>query len=407
MITSESPSNNPCASSAVLPPSCCLPPASSLPTLKTMYHHQHAPSSSTSKTSQSTRSPSSVHSSKLSSDCSPSPVHDPILPIIHCEHRFSSPPSPSSISPVGHHLSSLPSRGVVGSGEVSGSTTSGDSERSSGSLHGDESASEEVYRDIFAAVRNNEVEVLQNLPVNSDVNQIRDHETGLSLLHVLSGCNSVDLLRRVFVERVADVDCRHGPAYHTPLHRAALKGALEALQILLENGADPNAATKWGGTALLFAASQGHLEVVEELIKHKADVNALSKFGSRPLLAATHNLHRKVVSALLENGAEVDQKNLHGRTALHVAVGRSHYPSILLLLHYGASPSLADAAGKTALELAIQTRQAKKIVELLRAVGDDGLHAGRPPPADDPHPSRRAQERGGENKEMEQNETDE
>src|SRR5262245_9084828 len=59
---------------------------------------------------------------------------------------------------------------------------------------------------------------------------------------------------------------------------AAKKGDAKAAEMLLAKGADVNAKTTYGATALTFAAEKGHVEVVRLLLKHKAEVNPKDTF---------------------------------------------------------------------------------------------------------------------------------
>lgn len=80
------------------------------------------------------------------------------------------------------------------------------------------------------------------------------------------------------------VDPEHGG---TPLAWAAATGQAEAIELLIDRGADVNAADRDGGTALLAAAFLGHEKAVDVLIRHGANVNAANRSGSTPLDVAT------------------------------------------------------------------------------------------------------------------------
>ena len=60
------------------------------------------------------------------------------------------------------------------------------------------------------------------------------------------------------------------------------RGTLEAVQTLVELGADVNAASR-GSTALHIAASAGHVPAMQVLTTAGADVNAADGRGSTPL----------------------------------------------------------------------------------------------------------------------------
>jgi ankyrin repeat protein len=74
----------------------------------------------------------------------------------------------------------------------------------------------------------------------------------------------------------------------TPLHWASISGHKEAVELLIDNGADVNAMRGGGGTPLSYAASWGHEEIVELLIANGADVNVKDAFSETPLDVATH-----------------------------------------------------------------------------------------------------------------------
>ncbi len=74
------------------------------------------------------------------------------------------------------------------------------------------------------------------------------------------------------------VDPEHGG---TPLIWAAATGQAEAIELLIDRGADVNAADRDGGTALLAAAFLGHEKAVDVLIRHGAKVNAANQAVAR------------------------------------------------------------------------------------------------------------------------------
>ena len=60
---------------------------------------------------------------------------------------------------------------------------------------------------------------------------------------------------------------------------ASRTGKTDAVEALLETGAQVNAKETWGGTsALMWAAAERHAGAVKVLLDHGADVNARSNF---------------------------------------------------------------------------------------------------------------------------------
>jgi outer membrane protein assembly factor BamB len=91
------------------------------------------------------------------------------------------------------------------------------------------------------------------------------------------------------------------------LFSAARKGDAEVVKALLAKGANVNAKTEYGATALSFAADKGHVEVVKILLKNRADVNTKDTFyQATPVTWALMRGHVEVVKLLVANGADAD-----------------------------------------------------------------------------------------------------
>ncbi len=93
---------------------------------------------------------------------------------------------------------------------------------------------------------------------------------------------------------------------------ASTKGDLTGVRNLLEKGADVNARTDMGETALHMAGSE---EVARVLIEHGADVNATdAEYGMTPLF----NQGVTVARLLIQKGADVNARSRKGVTHPHV-----------------------------------------------------------------------------------------
>ncbi|MDD7805904.1 MAG: ankyrin repeat domain-containing protein [Endozoicomonas sp. (ex Botrylloides leachii)] len=102
----------------------------------------------------------------------------------------------------------------------------------------------------------------------------------------------------------------------TGLMLAACKGHTEIAELLIENGANINAAGENGWTALMLAAENNKKEVVKLLIGKGANVNAMRENGWTPMISTAQNNHKVLVELLIDRGASVNAMRENVVTAL-------------------------------------------------------------------------------------------
>ena len=135
---------------------------------------------------------------------------------------------------------------------------------------------------------------------------------------------------------------------NSPLMYSAALGSLESMRLLLDAGADPNAANDFAATPLMWCA--GDAAKVRLLLSKGAKVNARSKLGRTPLLiAAAYDGAIEAARLLIEKGANVDARDEGGMSVLEQAASSNHIELVRLLLAKGANVNTADGGGFTAL----------------------------------------------------------
>ncbi|MCX5922390.1 MAG: ankyrin repeat domain-containing protein [Candidatus Dependentiae bacterium] len=138
------------------------------------------------------------------------------------------------------------------------------------------------------------------------------------------------------------------------LLKAAELGDVKAMRKALKAGASLEArkAKEDNRTALMLAALKKHHEAVDFLIEQGADVNAVDAYGCSALVKAGYIGDAYIVDALLKADACVACVNKYGETALMNAAEYGHVAAVKRLLKAGANPAAKTDKGKTALDLA-------------------------------------------------------
>ena len=148
-----------------------------------------------------------------------------------------------------------------------------------------------------------------------------------------------------------DVNAQGGE-YGNALQAAAYHSNLEAIQLLLDKGAEVNAQGGEYGNALQAAAYDGNLEVVQLLLDKGAEVNAEGGHYGNALQAAAYEGSLEVIQLLLDKGAEVNAQGGHYGNALQAAAFRGKLEVIQLLLDKGAEVNAQGERYGNALQAA-------------------------------------------------------
>lgn len=154
------------------------------------------------------------------------------------------------------------------------------------------------------------------------------------------------------------------------------KGDIVILKALLKKGANVNARTESGSTALIQAAQYyGYKKIVKILLDNGADVNAKTNnegfFGGyTALMKAVESDRTEIAKLLLDRGADVNAKDSRfGNSVLMIAIyNKCLIPTIKILLDHGADVNAKANNGKTVLKWA-KERGNQKIITMLKEAG--------------------------------------
>jgi len=156
---------------------------------------------------------------------------------------------------------------------------------------------------------------------------------------------------------------RAGRAEDVRMIKAAEEGNLEEVKRLLDGGADINAglctdtereltrlskahgnenARNRGITSLYRAAEKGHVAVIELLVARGVEVDWPEEHDETPLLAAARNGQLAAVEALLRAGANFLQYETHGYTPLWFAAKSGHDAVVRRLAEAGTPVTVSD-----------------------------------------------------------------
>ena len=189
-----------------------------------------------------------------------------------------------------------------------------------------------------------------NIPANnysSDVDMMPLH---LAAFHGHRACAAA------LVEAGAAMKCCKD---RSALMWAAVGGHADIISDLIEAGADPKEANRWGWTALHLARND---DCCSRLVAASVDIEARDWRGCTPIMIAVGNERPSAVISLIALGADVNARSTDGRSALHIAASwdlRAEAANVeamtAALLKAGAEVDTQNEDGETPLMLAAET----------------------------------------------------
>ncbi len=234
---------------------------------------------------------------------------------------------------------------------------------------------------LMTAARAGNPDAVRVLLVRGANPNAREGWRGQTALMWAAAENNADVIREL-VRAGADVTATSTSGSLTPLLFAVRGGHLDATRALLEAGAEVNERLSDGMSALVLAVFNAHYELAAILLEHGADPNAAEQgwtalhqvaWSRRPNrgfnlpgAVATGDVDSlELVRTLVARGADVNARmtreprdgnrnmlNRIGSTAFLMAAKSADVPLMRQLLDLGADPSLTNEDGSSALMVA-------------------------------------------------------
>ncbi|XP_023319320.1 ankyrin-1-like [Trichogramma pretiosum] len=188
-----------------------------------------------------------------------------------------------------------------------------------------------------------------------------------------------------FLELGMDPNLRQRETGDTPLLLASLAEDDDSrtIELLLRNGADPNAANLSGWTPLHKLCWYGSPDRIERFLKvcdevrQEVHIDAGDEEGRTPLLLALELRRKEAFELLLRRGANPNLADEDGRTPLHVICKRDRHDEFARILfeicdemQLTVQVNTRDYDGKTPLQLAV-ANLSPEIVDVLLNRGAD------------------------------------
>jgi ankyrin repeat protein len=149
---------------------------------------------------------------------------------------------------------------------------------------------------------------------------------------------------QALLKQKADVNAAQ-PDGATALHWVAHWDDVATADLLMKNGANVNAVNDAGVTPLALACENGSGPMVDALLKGGANPNAAVRSGETALMTAARSGNLAAVKALVAKGAQVNAKeSTHGQTALMWAASNHHPVIVQTLVENGADVHVRSEA---------------------------------------------------------------
>ncbi|XP_032870954.1 probable protein S-acyltransferase 23 isoform X1 [Amblyraja radiata] len=177
-------------------------------------------------------------------------------------------------------------------------------------------------------------------------------EKGHTLVHWAALTGSASLLSYLVLRLPVNLPTRSEPVQR-PIHWAAVKGHITAVDILLQAGVSPDERDQRGCTPLILASQFGHIALCCHLMRKGVSLQVCDSQGDNALHWAASQGHCELTRLLIYSGLSPAKQDDYGQTPLHLAVLSGSLLTVQLLCEQnGEELENEDKNGNTPLKLA-------------------------------------------------------
>jgi len=208
--------------------------------------------------------------------------------------------------------------------------------------------------ELFASVEAGDLEKFKEL-IKKETKETIDQVDfyGYTALHAAAESGRPEMIP-MLLDAGADINAATYDATFTSLHHALAKGHFDCAKILINKGADLNLLNEGGcfGTSLHYAVYKDSVEFVKLLLSKGADVSIISGQGYSVLHQAAMGDSKEICQILITAGADVNAQDEELLTPLHFAARDGLGEVAMILVKAKADLTARQNEGKTPRDLA-------------------------------------------------------
>ncbi|XP_014326553.2 ankyrin repeat and SOCS box protein 2-like [Xiphophorus maculatus] len=234
---------------------------------------------------------------------------------------------------------------------------------------------EEEEEPLFRAIREGNANKVRALAVCPGTNLMLPSKPGWLAIHQAAWFGQDSCLRMLLSAQPGMVNKRTSRG-ETPLLVAVSRVQLGCVQVLLENGADPEIPNYEKETPLYKACERNSAAIVAALLNHGVAVNTRCIQGWTALQETVVRSNLEICDMLLKAGAKLNLRNMYGITPLFTAAQNGQMAALRFLIKHGADVNTQADDGATALYEAAKMGH-QEVVQMLLSLKADANKPGK------------------------------